>query len=186
MKRSLFKSILIVLISIILFSIAYQSLLKAFYPVKFKDIVLKYSENYNVEPALVFAIIKNESGFDEKAVSSIGARGLMQITEETFLWIKSKIEPESGLTFDDMFDPEANIRFGTYLLKLANSEFQSESAVYSAYHAGFNITRKWLNDEKYSSDGIELHTVPYEDTAQYIKNVKKTLKIYKKLYGGKL
>ncbi len=186
MKRRSFKLILILLISIFIFSFGYKALLKAFYPTKYNDIVLKYSESYGVEPELVFAIIKNESGFNKNAISSIGARGLMQITEETFLWLKPKIQTTTEITYEDMFNPELNIQYGTYLLKLAKNEFESDRAIYSAYHAGFNITQKWLSDKDYSQDGVVLNTVPYEDTLFYIENVEKTVNIYKKLYGGKL
>ena len=187
MKKKIVSLILILLsvsLLVFLYFKSYKKIVKYFYPTDYKEIVLRYCEQYSVDPDVVFAVIKNESGFDPNAISSVGARGLMQLTEETYVWIGSKPEMAGTVSFDEMFDPETNIKFGVYLLKLAGESFESESAVYSSYHAGFSITREWLKDSRYSPDGKELTAVPYSDTENYIKKVKKSVQIYKKLYGG--
>ena len=86
------------------------------YPRTYAALVQQYAAEYGVDENKVYAIIRTESGFKPEAESKVGARGLMQITDETFLWIKSKIAPGEEITFDDLFDPAVNIRFGTYLL----------------------------------------------------------------------
>ena len=62
----------------------------------------------------------------------MGARGLMQITDETFLWIKSKIAPGEEITFDDLFDPAVNIRFGTYLLATCLARYDGDFSTAAA------------------------------------------------------
>ena len=71
------------------------------YPLKYTEYVEKEAAANGVDPLLIYAVIRTESGFDPGAESSVGARGLMQITEVTFDWIKSKIAPGEDLTFDD-------------------------------------------------------------------------------------
>lgn len=86
------------------------------YPVEYQALVEQYCQEFSVEPALCYAVIRTESSFNPEATSSIGARGLMQLTEETFDWVKSRLEPQSDTTYDAMYEPEKNIEYGTYLL----------------------------------------------------------------------
>ena len=86
------------------------------YPTSYEEYVLKYSREYGVEPELVYAVIKTESSFDENAVSNVGARGLMQLMEDAYSWVKYRLGDESEYNFDVMFDPETNIKYGTYYL----------------------------------------------------------------------
>ena len=80
------------------------------YPRKYEQLVEKWAATYELDPLLVYAFIRTESGFDPQATSSVDARGLMQMTEETFLWMRSKIAPEEPLTFADLYSPDTAIR----------------------------------------------------------------------------
>lgn len=71
------------------------------YPRKYSRQVEQWAAEYELDPLLVYAFIRTESGFDPAATSSVEARGLMQMTEETFIWLRSKIAPDEDLTFDD-------------------------------------------------------------------------------------
>ena len=86
------------------------------YPQRFTEYVEYYAGKYGIDPMILYAFIRTESNFDPNADSDAGARGLMQITEVTFDWIKMKIAPKESLTFDDLYDPETNIRFGSYFV----------------------------------------------------------------------
>ena len=68
------------------------------YPRKYSRQVEQWAAEYNLDPLLVYAFIRTESGFDPAATSSVEARGLMQMTEETFIWLRSKIAPDENLT----------------------------------------------------------------------------------------
>ena len=88
------------------------------YPCRYAGVVESYAAEYEMDPLLIYTFVRTESSFDPAAVSSVGARGLMQMTEDTFEWIKSKIAPDEPLTFDDLFDPACAVRFGAYYLRL--------------------------------------------------------------------
>ena len=75
------------------------------YPRKYSRQVEQWAAEYELDPLLVYAFIRTESGFDPAATSSVEARGLMQMTEETFIWLRSKIAPDEDLTFDELYDP---------------------------------------------------------------------------------
>ena len=163
--------------------LAAVSILKVLYPREYAEIVETTADEYGISPAFVYAVIECESGFDKNAVSSVGARGLMQIMPETFFWLQSKTKQE--LSEDSLFEPETNIKYGCYLYSILFKEFGNEQVVVAAYHAGFGNVRKWLKDERYSSDGKTLKDIPFPSTGQYVNKVIKTRNIYEKLYYGK-
>ena len=150
------------------------------HPIKYSEFVTKYSQEYDVPKPFIYAVIKNESSFKPDATSSIGARGLMQITDVAYDWVNMR----SGFdnSFDDMYDPETNIRYGTYMLKLLLEEFKTEENALCAYHAGWGVAQKWLKNEEYSPDKENITNIPYPDTKWYVQNVSKSRKIYEKLY----
>ena len=138
-----------------------------------------------MEPALCYAVIRTESSFDPAATSSVGARGLMQLTEDTFDWVKSRLEPEADTGYDAMYDPEANIRYGAYLLAALEEQFGGERNALCAYHAGWGNATAWLADPACSAGG-EIHTIPFPDTAAYVEKVLATRDVYRELYGDAL
>ena len=99
------------------------------YPRKYEALVDQWAETYGLDPLLVDAFIRTESGFDPQATSSVDARGLMQMTEETFIWLRSKIAPDEGLTFDELYDPDVSIRFGCYYIHLCMERYGGDVAV---------------------------------------------------------
>lgn len=155
----------------------------ASHPLKYTDYVERCAAENNIDKYLVYAVIKTESGFDSGAVSNVGARGLMQIMEETFDWISYKLNDDEAV-YADMFDPEQNIRYGCYLLGYLYSEFGNIDATMAAYHAGRGNVNKWLSDSRYSSDGVHLDHIPISDTAHYVDKINKAMDIYIRLYDN--
>ncbi len=162
----------------------YNFFLKKAYPIEYDEYVSKYSEKYNVEKALVFAVIKSESNFREEAQSKAGAIGLMQIMPETFEWLK-KHHKLWDIENNNLIDPEINIKCGVYLISLLQKRYESDEVAISAYNAGLGNVDKWLMNKNYSIDGKTLIKIPYKDTAAYVKNVLKSREIYRKLYFNK-
>lgn len=153
------------------------------YPKKYQEYVEKYSAQYQVEDMLVYSVIRSESRFNPNAVSEIGACGLMQITEETFNWAKLKIPDKDDATYDDIFDPEINIKYGVYILHLLLDEFSDERTAIAAYHAGWGSVKRWLADPEHSQNGQEIDTIPFVDTNAYVNQVLKTKEVYIELYS---
>lgn len=115
-----------------------------------------------------------------RMVSVDNARGLLQLTEDTYNWVKSKLH-EKG-SFDDMFDPETNIRYGVWLTSYLFDRFGNAETVVTAYHAGLNITAKWLTDSRYTDNGETLKEIPYSDTRYHVKKVMRYYEEYKERY----
>lgn len=155
---------------------------KYFYPIKYSEYVEMYADENNIDKYLIYAVIKTESNYDEKAVSSVGARGLMQIMEDAFDWVSFKMNDTRDLKYDNMFDAEYNIQYGSYLIMLLYDEYQDEETALAAYHSGRTNVNNWLKDDKYSSDGKTLDAIPSAATNYYVKKVMKAYNAYTNLY----
>lgn len=180
-----YKLMYIVLAAAVLIGLVVYSqriYLKNAYPVKYSEFIEKYSSEYGLDPYFIYAVIRTESDFKQTATSSIGARGLMQVTEETFDWIKGRLG-DNASTFDSMYDPETAVRYGVYLISYLRDVLGDEENVLCGYHAGVNRAKEWLSDEKYTQNGnILTDKIPYGDTRLYVNKVMETYRIYLKLY----
>ena len=131
----------IVLVAVVVGAVAiynaYNKWVLSEHPIRYSEYVERYAKENDIDKYLVYAVIKTESGYDSGAVSNVGARGLMQIMENTFDWIKFKLNDEVT-QYHEMFIPEHNIRYGCYLLGYLYEEFGNIDATMAAYHAGVN------------------------------------------------
>lgn len=151
------------------------------YNLEYKDLIEKYSAQYDLDPYFVAAIIHTESGFDPEAVSKVGAIGLMQIMPETGDWIAGKLGKEN-FTSNDLYDPQTNIEMGCWYLDFLEERFDSLPVMMAAYNAGHNKVKEWLGDPQYSQDGKTLTSIPYDQTDNYVKKVTKAYEKYKEYY----
>ncbi len=145
------------------------------YPLKFVDEIKQYSGEYAQDPYFVSAVICTESGFDETAVSSRGAMGLMQIMPDTGAWAAEKIGI-ADFTTEMLNQPDVNIRIGCWYLNYLSDMFGGDvDKVMAAYNAGPNNVIEWAGDGK-------LTDIPFGETKDYLKKVTRNLQIYKGLY----
>ena len=151
----------------------------------YEQLVEKWAAAYELDPLLVYAFIRTESGFDPQATSSVDARGLMQMTEETFLWMRSKIAPEEPLTFADLYSPDTAIRFGCYYLHLCMVRYKGDvSTAAAAYHSGWGTVDQLLQIEEHSADGETLQGFPYNQMHHYVNKITACYQTYQRLYAG--
>lgn len=143
-----------------------------------KSLIWKYAREYGVNPSFVSAIIKCESSYRLGQVSSVGARGMMQIMPNTGTWLAGKLNI-SNYTQDSLDDPETNIRFGTYYLAYLSNMFEgSPVMVASAYHAGDSNAKLWAMKHGEDQKTIRLDQIPTTDTRDYVGKVIKAYAIY--------
>lgn len=139
-----------------------------------------YSQEFSINPYLLLAFIKTESGFDPRAKSSANAIGLTQITEETFDWIKLKLCPEEDLTFEDLYTPDTAIRFGAYYISrcLERYDYNVDTAA-AAYHSGWGTVDKLLVEQQTR----QLEEFPYSQMRHYVYKINKAYDEYQELYA---
>lgn len=179
-----FKLISLLLILSVIFIIIIVNAVKlgiqTVYPRQYAELVEENAEAFELDEALLYALIKTESGFDKDAVSSVGAMGLTQITPDTFRWLQTK----TGESYEDeaLFEPEISVYYGAYFLNMLLDEFGNTETALAAYHAGRGRVNEWLADPRISPDGVVLEKIPYKDTAGYVKKVMKNTEKYKNIY----
>ncbi len=149
---------------------------KACFPVPYRDAV----KESGLEPSLVYAVMKAESGFDEDAVSRSGAVGLMQLRPATARFICEL----TGVAFfeDKLTEGEYNLRLGCLYLKYLLQKFPVRETALAAYNAGEGTVGDWLTDPSCSKDGLTLTRIPYPETRGYLKKIKNFRKIYEFFY----
>ena len=170
---------LIILLIIICFASVYF-VYNYLYPMQYKDEIIKYSNENNIDPYLTYAIINVESGFNPLAKSNAEAKGLMQIMPITADWAKEHIEL-NDLSEDDYFEPDTNIKIGTwYLAKLSSMYNGDVSKIAAAYNAGTGNVESWIIDGRDITNG----DIPFEETKKYVEKVNSNIDVYKVLYGA--
>lgn len=148
--------------------------------------IITYSKKNHVDPFLVAAIIKNESGFDNKAVSHVGAVGLMQIMPETGRWIAEQM----GLNDykdENLYQTRTNIRMGCWYLGELEYEFKHNLALMLiAYNAGRGQTHAWMEKFSWDDNFNDLNAIPFPDTREYVTRVLQDRDKYYLLYRDKV
>ena len=180
MKKNVGIITIIVVAVVILVIYLFLCLGAYLYPLKHIEIIEKYSTQYSVDKSLIASVINVESGFDENAVSPKGAKGLMQITDKTAIWLCEKLGEE--YEEDKMFDADFNIKLGTFYLSYLLEKFENLDTALASYNAGEGTVKAWLVSSEYSNDGITINNIPYKETQNYVEKVHMNMTRYEKKF----
>ena len=151
------------------------------YPTYFKDLVLAWAEERNLDPALVFGLIRQESFYNTTALSSASARGLMQIIPPTGADI-AEANNTPNYTVETLWLPYRNIEFGTWYLRQMLTFFdENQFAALSAYNAGPGNVSSW---QPFPAD-FDLYVVqiPLFEPRTYIRRIYVNIGQYRDIYG---
>lgn len=148
------------------------------YPVEYSALVEAAAERHGLDPLLVCAIIKCESGWDEDAVSSAGAVGLMQVMPTTAQsLVDMGLVDEASYDPDDLTDPAVNLEYGCAYLAYLESNLSSLDEIVAAYNAGLGAVQEWISDGDTISEAIE-----YAETSIYLARVTAAYEGYQSAY----
>lgn len=173
-------SLVIIAISFIVILI-YRNI---FFPKKYENIVNMAAHSYNIDPNLIYAIIKQESNFNAQAISKSNAKGLMQIIDSTANEMAQDINTVNAKSYN-IFDPYTNIFIGTkYISYLINRFNGNYYLAIVAYNAGLGKVDEWTNKQyaKYSEYREVEKIIEYNETKLYFLNVLKNYNYYVVLY----
>lgn len=171
--RKIKWSITLVILIIILAFVTFNR----YYPLPYIDIINECAEEYGLTQEFICAVIHAESKFNKEAISKKDARGLMQITERTAYWLAKELNIEN-FNYNQIFDPEINIRLGCYYLSKLEKQYNDMDVALSAYNAGSGNVSTWLKNPEYSDDGKTLKYIPFQETRDYVKRVSYNQKVY--------
>lgn len=141
------------------------------YPLKHKECIVKYSQEYNISASLVASVICAESRFNSQAISASGACGLMQIMPATFDWVNGQLGNKYAV--DDIFAPQANIEVGCYYLKYLFDKYKNQIYVLACYNAGEGVVSSWG-----SASSFKIEQIKYAETKNYVNKVLGLISLY--------
>lgn len=146
------------------------------YPLRYETIVRTHARNYRLDPALLAAVIYAESKYRSGVRSSSGAIGLMQLLPST---AKGIAVHTGGSRFrvDDLYDPELNVRYGSWYLRHLLDKYGDEEIALAAYNAGQRNVDRW----QAQGQGIA-----FGETRHYVSRVEELKGIYRRAYGARL
>ena len=139
------------------------------YPVPHREVLAPAARQWNLDEALVYSIIRQESRFIPDARSRVGATGLMQLMPTTARWVARQI-PVQPYRQDMLVLPETNILMGTYYFRRVLDDLGHPILAAAAYNAGPGRARRW-RDERALEGAIYVESIPFNETRDYVKNV---------------
>jgi peptidoglycan lytic transglycosylase len=143
------------------------------YPLRYRAIVEGHARNYHLDPALLAAVIYQESKFRSDATSHSGAIGLMQLLPSTAHGIALHTGGTKFRT-SDLYVPELNVRYGAWYLRHLLDKYGDERTALAAYNAGQENVDRW----RAAGKGIE-----FPETQAYVDRVERLKRLYRRLYG---
>jgi soluble lytic murein transglycosylase len=143
------------------------------YPLEYEHIVRGHAQNYELDPALLAAVIYRESKFDADAISDSGAIGLMQLLPDTAKGIALHTGG-TGFRVRDLYDPEINVRYGAFYLRRLLRKYENERNALAAYNAGQTNVDRWLEDGR---------GIAFPETREYVEDVLDLRDVYARAYG---
>ena len=147
---------------------------RLWYPLDYGEIVRGHAHNYDLDPALLAAVIYQESKFKPRARSDMGAIGLMQLLPETAKGIATRT---GGSKFQvaDLYDPEINVRYGAWYLRHLLDRYGSERLALAAYNAG------QANVDRWRAQGLPIQ---FDETRSFVDHVERLKATYRHAYSS--
>ena len=146
------------------------------YPLHYSEFVRVHARQHRLDPAFLAAVIYQESKFDSHAKSASGAMGLMQLTPSTARGIAIRTGGNAFRT-EDLYDPDINIRYGSWYLDHLFQKYGSERLVLAAYNAGQGNVDEWRRNNE---------PIQFSETRAYVSRVETLKGVYRKAWRSEL
>jgi len=150
------------------------------YPIVHREAIILESRRRNLDPALVAAIIRQESGFNPRATSGAGARGLMQMMPAVGRAVAKSIDVPEWRP-DLLYQPDINLQLGIRHLEAFISRYDAPYAL-AAYNAGESRLVRWLRRPGARDPEMFVERIPFTETRDYVRIVLRNRAMYRALY----
>jgi len=151
--------------------------LRMYYPLKYDDWIRSYARKNDLDPFTVMGLIHQESYFNPKAKSNVGATGLMQLMPATGKELASRFRIAPQLE-----NPETNIRLGTAHFKGLVNLFGSDELAIASYNAGQGRVQQWRRAAPSKPMDEFIESIPFRETRTYVKHVVMIASSYRRMY----
>lgn len=152
------------------------------YPLSYQDEIRGYARIYHLDPAMVAAVIYEESRFRPATRSSAGAVGLMQLLPSTARGIALRTGGGDFHPRTDLLNPDLNIRYGCWYLQHLLQKYHSRRLALAAYNAGQSNVDAWIA----RTPSGEQPQIPFAATRSYVADVNRLTRLYRRGYAGQL
>ena len=148
--------------------------------INYQDQINEYSNKYNVDPLLTASIVKVESDFDNDAQSHQGAKGLMQLLDET---AKHSAEVIGEDYYPDKLnDIYYNLKLGVGYYNYLYNYYNNKELALAAYNGGVGNVDKWIDQGILDKVNPDISKIPFDETRQYVTKVMANYEVYKTFY----
>ena len=148
--------------------------------INYQDQINEYSNKYNVDPLLTASIVKVESDFDNDAQSHQGAKGLMQLLDET---AKHSAEVIGEDYYPDKLnDIDYNLKLGVGYYNYLYNYYNNKELALAAYNGGVGNVDKWIDQGILDKVNPDISKIPFDETRQYVTKVMANYEVYKTFY----
>ncbi len=153
------------------------------FPLPYRSSLDRFTAQYNVDPFLMAALIRQESEFDPQAVSVTGARGLTQIQPTTGRDLAGRIRVT--YTAAKLFQPDYNLQLGTFYFDWLTKQLGGDvEAVLASYNAGMSRAKQWQKWGNFREPAEFIETIPFTQTRDYVQAVRRNATAYREIYGA--
>ena len=153
------------------------------FPLPYRKSLEQYSQEHDLDPFLVAALIRQESEFNAKAVSRANAYGLTQVLPSTGRELSRKLKI-ARFRANMLFQPDTNLQIGTFYLRSLLDQLQGKwEATLASYNAGKRHVNSWLTWGQFREPAEFVETIPFSETRNYVQSVLRNADVYRRLYS---
>ena len=158
-----------------------QRLYRVLYPLAFERVLTREAERHRLDPALVAALIRQESSFEPRATSRAGARGLMQIMPAVGRQLAAA---EDYHTWDAelLYQPDVSLELGMTHLAGLLSGYSHVTHALAAYNAGSSRAKRWLEKAGTQDPEVFVERIPFRETRDYVRIILRNRELYRSMY----
>lgn len=169
---------------------------RIFFPREHENLVHDYTRRVKLDPDFVFGLIRQESVFNPKAQSPVGASGLMQLMPATarleaqrltsgYVSSSKKLQIRRAVSKrSNLMDPEINVALGVHHIYRLFQKYKNPVLMLSAYNASPTAADRWSREISFSDPLIAVERIPYRETRNYVKLIMRNYFYYKRWYVG--
>jgi soluble lytic murein transglycosylase len=155
---------------------------KTLYPLPYQDALRREAEKNGVDPMLVAGLIRQESTFQQDAVSYANAYGLMQLLPKTARLMARQLRLRYAT--NRLFDPDYNLQLGTHYFRGLIDLTGSPEYALAAYNAGEDRIAAWKSERAYDEVPELVESIPFSQTREYVQIVLRNAELYRMIYGS--
>jgi len=146
------------------------------FPMTYENLVKQAAQETGLSPASIWSVIRQESAFNQHAVSYVGAKGLMQLMPATARQVARKLK--MGKKSPRLFSAATNIRLGSTYLAGINERFGNLALAAAGYNAGPHRVSTWLERVSFDSPEAWIEAIPFNETRRYVQQVMAFVTVY--------